>query len=29
MPASPFEACDQTSGQVSSQALVRYRTNDC
>jgi transposase len=28
MPASPFEACDQTSGQVSSQALVRYRTND-
>ena len=28
LPASPFEACDQTSGQVSSQALVRYRTND-
>lgn len=28
LPASPFEACDQVSGQVSSQALVRYRTND-
>ena len=28
LPASPFEACDQTSGHVSSQALVRYRTND-
>ena len=28
LPASPFEACDQASGQVSSQSLVRYRTND-
>ncbi len=28
LPGSPFEACDQVSGQVSSQALVRYRTND-
>ena len=28
LPASPFEACDQASGRVSSQALVRYRTND-
>jgi len=28
LPASPFEACDQASGRVTSQALVRYRTND-
>jgi hypothetical protein len=28
LPAWPFDACDQASGQVSSQALVRYRTND-
>lgn len=28
LPASPFEACDQASGRGSSQALVRYRTND-
>ncbi|MBG6120275.1 hypothetical protein IWY39_004140 [Sphingobium sp. JAI105] len=28
LPASPFEACDQTSGRVSSQSLVRYKTND-
>jgi transposase len=28
LPTSPFEACDQASGRVSSQALVRYRTND-
>jgi len=28
LPASPFEACDQASGRVSSQALVRYRAND-
>ena len=28
LPASPFDACDQASGRVSSQALVRYRTND-
>ncbi len=27
-PATPFEACDQAPGQVSSQSLVRYRTND-
>lgn len=28
LPASPFEACDQASGRVSSQSLVRYKTND-
>ena len=28
LPASPFEACNQTSGRVSSQSLVRYDTND-
>ena len=28
LPAAPFEACDQATGRVSSQALVRYRTND-
>lgn len=28
LPAAPFEACDQASGRVSSQALVRYGTND-
>ena len=28
LPAAPFEACDQTTGRVSSQALVRYKTND-
>lgn len=28
LPAAPFEACDQTTGRGSSQALVRYRTND-
>ena len=27
-PATPFEACDRAPGQVSSQSLVRYRTND-
>ncbi len=27
-PATPFEACDQKGGRVSSQSLVRYRTND-
>ncbi len=26
--ASAFDACDQASGQVSSQSLVRYKTND-
>jgi transposase len=28
LPAAHFEACDQTAGRVSSQALVRYKTND-
>lgn len=28
LPATPFEACDQASLQVSSQSLVRYKTND-
>ena len=28
LPAAPFEACDQARGRVSSQALVRYDTND-
>lgn len=28
LPAAPFDACDQTVGRVSSQALVRYKTND-
>ncbi len=28
LPPAPFEACDQASGRVSSQALVRYKTND-
>ena len=28
LPPAPFEACDQTTGRVSSQALVRYKTND-
>ena len=28
LPAAPFDACDQAAGQVSSQALVRYKTND-
>jgi transposase len=27
-PAATFEACDQTTGRVSSQSLVRYDTND-
>jgi hypothetical protein len=25
---APFDACDQASGRVSSQSLVRYKTND-
>lgn len=29
MPAVPFDACDQATGRVSSQALVRDKTNDC
>ena len=28
LPGTPFDACDQTSGRVSSQSLVRYKTND-
>ena len=28
LPAAPFDACDQATGRVSSQALVRYKTND-
>ena len=28
LPAAPFGACDQAIGRVSSQALVRYKTND-
>ena len=28
LSAAPFDACDQTGGRVSSQALVRYKTND-
>jgi transposase len=28
LPPAPFEACDQATGRVNSQALVRYRTND-
>ena len=28
LPPAPFEACDQVTGRVSSQALVRYKTND-
>jgi hypothetical protein len=28
LPAAPFEACDQVAGRVSSQSLVRYKTND-
>jgi transposase len=28
IPATPFEACHKVATKVSSQALVRYRTND-
>jgi hypothetical protein len=28
LPVAPFDACDQDSGRVSSQCLVRYKTND-
>ena len=28
LPSAPFDACDQATGRVSSQALVRYKTND-
>ncbi len=27
LPPAPFEACDQATGRVSSQALVRYRSS--
>ena len=28
LPVAPFEACQKVAARVSSQALVRYRTND-
>src|SRR5690606_5231214 len=28
LPASSFDACDQASGTITAQALVRYKTND-
>jgi len=28
LPAAPYEACAKATGRVSSQSLVRYRTND-
>jgi len=28
MPACPFDACDQATGQVNSQSLVRDKTDD-
>ncbi len=28
LPAAPYEACEKLTTQVSSQSLVRYRTND-
>ena len=28
LPAAPFDACHQAPGQVSSQSLVRFQTND-
>ncbi len=28
LPATPFEACDLSSGQVTSTAVVRYQSND-
>ncbi|MFD1883900.1 Mu transposase domain-containing protein, partial [Paracoccus pacificus] len=28
LPGAPFDACDQDNGRVSSQSLVRYKTND-
>lgn len=28
LPPAPFDACDQATGRVSSQSLVRYKTND-
>jgi hypothetical protein len=28
LPPAPFDACDQATARVSSQSLVRYKTND-
>ena len=28
LPPGPFASCEQATGQVSSQSLVRYQTND-
>ena len=28
LPSAAFDACDQATGRVNSQALVRYKTND-
>jgi hypothetical protein len=28
LPPAPFASCEQATGQVSSQSLVRYQTND-
>ncbi len=28
LPPAPFDACDQTTGQVNALSLVRYKTND-
>ena len=28
LPAAPYEACEKLTAQVSSQSLVRYKTND-
>ncbi len=28
LPSSPYDACDQASGTVTAQSLVRYKTND-
>ena len=28
LPPAPFDSCEQATGQVSSQSLVRYQTND-
>jgi hypothetical protein len=27
LPAAPFDACDQATGRVSSQAFVRYKSS--
>jgi hypothetical protein len=28
LPPAPFDACDKQASRVTSQSLVRYRTND-